>query len=141
MARGSINHLALTVSDLVRSTEFYDKVLGFMGYARVEVAATTQQAMKTALRAWGSPNGSITLRPAKGPAANQTHARNAPGLNHVAFNADSRADVQKLHSLLEEIGAQILDPPADYTYFPEYFAVYFTDPDGFKFEFVFCPQT
>jgi len=30
MARGSINHLALTVSDLVRSTKFYDKVLGFM---------------------------------------------------------------------------------------------------------------
>jgi glyoxylase I family protein len=141
MARGSINHLALTVSDLVRSSEFYDKVLGFMGYARVEVPETTQQAMKTALRAWAGPNSSITLRPAKGPSADQTHDRNAPGLNHVAFNADNRDDVQKLHSLLQEMRAQILDPPADYPYFPGYFAVYFTDPDGFKFEFVFWPQT
>ncbi len=38
MAGGSINHLVLTASDLVRSTEFYDRVLGFMGYARVEVS-------------------------------------------------------------------------------------------------------
>ncbi|HEV2173821.1 MAG TPA: VOC family protein [Nitrospira sp.] len=97
--------------------------------------------MKTALRAWASPNGSITLRPAKRPSADQAHDRNTPGLNHVAFNADDRADVQRLHSLLEEMGAQILDPPADYPYFPGYFAVYFADPDGFKLEFVFWPQT
>lgn len=141
MARGTINHLALTVSDLARSTEFYDRVLGFMGYVQVEVPETTQQAMKTALRAWAGPGSSITLRPAKGQSADRAHDRNAPGLNHVAFNADNRADVQKLHSVLEEMGAQILDPPADYPYFPRYFAIYFTDPDGFKFEFVFWPQT
>jgi predicted enzyme related to lactoylglutathione lyase len=28
MARGSISHIALTVSDLERSTEFYNKVFG-----------------------------------------------------------------------------------------------------------------
>jgi glyoxylase I family protein len=105
MERGTINHLALTVSDLVRSTEFYDRVLGFMGYTRVEVPETTQQAMKTALRAWAGPGSSITLRPAKGPSAGRAHDRNAPGLNHIAFNADSRADVHKLHGLLEEMRA------------------------------------
>jgi catechol 2,3-dioxygenase-like lactoylglutathione lyase family enzyme len=141
MARGSINHLALTVSDLVRSTEFYDKVLGFMGYARVEVPEATQQLMKTRLHAWASPNGSVTLRPARGESAGKVHDRNAPGLNHMAFNADNRADVEKLHSLLKESGAQILDPPAEYPYFPGYFAVYFIDPDGFKLEFVFWPQS
>jgi hypothetical protein len=52
----------------------------------------------------------------------------------MAFNADDRADVEKLHNLLKEIGAQILDPPAEYPYFPGYFAIYFTDPDGFKFD-------
>jgi catechol 2,3-dioxygenase-like lactoylglutathione lyase family enzyme len=141
MARGSINHLALTVSDLVRSTEFYDKVLGFMGYARVEVPEATQQLMKTRLHAWASPNGSVTLRPARGESTGKVHDHNAPGLNHLAFNADNRADVEKLHSLLKESGAQILDPPAEYPYFPGYFAVYFIDPDGFKFEFVFWPQS
>jgi glyoxylase I family protein len=141
MARGGISHIALTVSDLTRSTEFYDQVLGFMGYARVEVPTSTQQAMKTSLHAWASPNGSITLRPAKGALADKAHERNAPGLNHVAFNADDRNDVEKLHGLLQKIGAQILDPPAEYPYFPGYFAVYFADPDGFKFEFVFWPPS
>jgi glyoxylase I family protein len=140
MARGTINHIALTASDLVRSTEFYDRVLEFMGYARVEVPEATQQLMKTRLHAWAGPNSSITLRPAKGDSAGKAHDRNAPGLNHLAFNADNRADVEKLHSVLLDIGAQILDPPAEYPYFPGYFAVYFTDPDGIKFEYVFWPQ-
>jgi glyoxylase I family protein len=96
MNRGSINHLALTVSDLVRSTEFYDRVLGFMGYARVEVPEATQRLMKTRLHAWASPNGSITLRPEKAESAGKAHDRNALGLNHMAFNAENRADVERI---------------------------------------------
>jgi glyoxylase I family protein len=141
MGRGSISHLALTASDLVRSTEFFDKVLGFMGYTRVEVREENQQLMKTRLNAWASPNGSVTLRPAKGDSARKRHDRDAPGLNHIAFNADDRADVERMHSLLREMGAQILDPPAEYPYFREYFAVYFADPDGVKFEFVHWPRS
>ena len=79
MARGSLNHIALTASDLARSTEFYDRVLGFMGFARVEVSEATQQLMKTRLHAWAGPNSSITLRPAKGDSAVKAHDRNAPG--------------------------------------------------------------
>ena len=139
MARGGISHIALTARDFDRSTRFYDQVLGFMGFERVEVPETTQQAMKTRLRAWASPNGSITLRPAAVASADKVHDRNAPGLNHLAFNAYNRADVVRLHELLQRIGAKILDAPAQYPYFAEYYAVYFADPDGVKIEFVFWP--
>jgi catechol 2,3-dioxygenase-like lactoylglutathione lyase family enzyme len=37
MARASISHIALTVSDLDRSTEFYGKIFRFMGSMRDEV--------------------------------------------------------------------------------------------------------
>jgi glyoxylase I family protein len=141
MSRGSTNHLALTTSDLERSAKFYDSVLGFLGYARVEVPQPTQQLMKTRLLAWAGPHGSVTLRPANGEAASRIHDRNAPGLNHFAFNAESRADVDGMHELLKSIGAQILDAPASYPYAPGYYAVYFTDPDGIKFEFVYWPRT
>jgi glyoxylase I family protein len=141
MARGSINHVALTANDLARSAEFYDKVLGFLGYKRGEVPESTQQLMKTRLLAWSSPNGAITLRPAKGESGRKAHDRNQPGLNHLAFNAADRADVDRMHGLLKEIGAEILDPPAEYPYFPGYYAVYFSDPDGIKIEFVFRPQS
>jgi len=140
MARGGINHLALTVSDLERSAKFYDEVLGFLGYERVEVPEATQEAMKTRLLAWASPNGSVTMRPAKGESALKTHDRNAPGMNHLAFAAESRDDVEQMHRLLKEIGVQVLDPPAEYIYFPGYYAVYFADPDGLKLEFVYWPQ-
>ena len=139
MARGAISHIALTARDFDLSTRFYDQVLSFMGYERIEVPETTQQAMKTPLRAWASPNGSITLRTANAASAYKAHDRNAPGLNHLAFNADSRADVDRLHELLQRIGAKVLDASAQYPYFPEYYAVYFADPDDVKIEFVFWP--
>jgi predicted enzyme related to lactoylglutathione lyase len=47
MARGSISHIALTVSEPERSTEFYNKVFEFIGFKRVEVPESIQQAMKT----------------------------------------------------------------------------------------------
>jgi hypothetical protein len=37
------------------------------------------------------------------------------------------------------MGAQILNPLAEYPYSPGYFAVYFTGPDGLKFEFAYMP--
>jgi len=139
MPRASISHIALTVSDLDRSTEFYDKIFKFMGYLRDEVPASIQQAMKTPLRSWVGPGYSISIRPSKGEFARRLHNRDAPGFNHVAFYAEDSADIEAMHQLLKEMGARILDPPAEYPYSPGYFAVYFTDPDGLKFEFAYVP--
>jgi catechol 2,3-dioxygenase-like lactoylglutathione lyase family enzyme len=138
MARGSISHIALAVSDVERSTAFYDEVFAFIGFKRVEVPESTQQAMKTRLQAWVGQGYSISIRPSKGEFARRLHDRNAPGFNHMAFTAKDRSDVEKLYALLKEMGATILDAPAEYPYSPGYFAVYFTDPDGLKFEFAYA---
>jgi glyoxylase I family protein len=138
MARGSISHIALTVSDLERSTAFYNKVFEFIGFKRVEVPEATQLAMKTRLKAWAGPGYSISIRPST--VAYRVHDRNAPGSNHMAFSAEDRSDVEKMYALLKEIGARVLDAPAEYPYSPGYFAVYFTDPDGLKFEFAYAPS-
>jgi glyoxylase I family protein len=140
MARGSISHIALAVSDLERSTAFYDRVFEFIGFKRVEVAELTQQAMKTRLKAWVGPGYSISIRPSKGEFARRPHDRNSPGSNHMAFTAEDKSDVEKMYQLLKEIGATVLDAPTEYPYSPGYFAVYFTDPDGLKFEFAYAPR-
>jgi catechol 2,3-dioxygenase-like lactoylglutathione lyase family enzyme len=140
MARGNIGHLALTVSDLERSAAFYDKVFEFIGFKRVEVPESTQQAMKTRLKAWVGPGYSISIRPAKGEYAHRMHDRSAPVFNHMAFSAEDRSDVEKMYELLKEIGATVLDAPAEYPYSPGYFAVYFTDPDGLKLEFAYASR-
>jgi catechol 2,3-dioxygenase-like lactoylglutathione lyase family enzyme len=112
MARASISHIALTVSDLNRSAEFYDRIFKFMGYMPVLVPESTQQAMKTQLKTWVGPGYSISIRPSKGDFAHRLHDRNAPGFNHMAFYAEDRSDIDAMYNLLKEIGAQVLDPPA-----------------------------
>jgi len=81
---------------------------------------------------------SVALQRAK---QKDQHDRYSPGLHHVAFSAASRDDVDRLHRLLVEISATVLDPPAEYPqYAPGYYAVFFADPDGLKFEFVHMPH-
>jgi glyoxylase I family protein len=140
MARGGINHLDLTVSDPRRSAAFYDRILGYMGYKRSRSDDGSGGADWFAPKTSATPM-SIGIYPAKPESKDRQHDRYAPGLHHVAFHADSRADVDRFHQLLLEIGAKILDPPAEYPQYGDpYYAVFFSDPDGLKLEFVYWPQ-
>ncbi len=77
----------------------------------------------------------------RGQRLNRHHDRYSPGLHHFAWNADSRAEVDALHRILVDRGLSVLDPPAEYHYEPGYYAVFFSDPDGLKLEFVHVPLT
>ena len=136
MTRGFIHHIDLTVKEPKASRAFYEAVLGFMGYAFKE---DYERGFDMDLNA---PDGfcSIGIVRAEGANADRVHDRYAPGLHHVAWTAESRADVDALYALLIKIGATILDPPADYPrYGAGYYAVFFADPDGLKLEYVFKP--
>jgi len=137
--RGSVHHLDLTVKDPWASCAFYDAVLGFMGYRRVHEDA---RGFDWALTSPHEGIISIGIKKAHDDGGHRVHDRYAPGLHHVAWRANNRSDVDRLHGLLLEMGATVLDPPADYpSYEDGYDAVFFADPDGLKFEFVYTPQT
>jgi catechol 2,3-dioxygenase-like lactoylglutathione lyase family enzyme len=132
--RGAVHHVDLTVKDPAASVGFYDAVLGFMGYRRV---ASHERGFD-----WDADGAegfcSIGIVRAS---SDRPHDRYSAGLHHIAWNAESRADVEALHRLLLEIGAEVLDPPADYPRYGEgYYAVFFADPDGLKLEYVFKPR-
>ena len=131
--RGWVHHIDLTVSDLGRSGPFYDAVLGCLGYRQGHRGETwIDWDMRLPHCA-----PSIAIRLAR---SDQRHDRYSCGLHHLAWVADSREDVDRLHARLVEIGAAILDPPADYpAYRDGYYAVFFADPDGLKLEFVHTP--
>ena len=63
----------------------------------------------------------------------------APGLHDLAFNADDRADVDRVHEHLDASGAEILDAPAAYDYAPGYYVVFFRNPDGSSSKAVHVP--
>ncbi len=68
--------------------------------------------------------------------------RRKPGaLHHLAFRAESRAEVDRLFSELKEIGAVIVREPRIYPeYTPQpYYALFFKDLEGIKYEIV-CTQ-
>ncbi len=138
MIRGSLSHLDLTVADLSQSVPYYDKVLGRLGFLRYRGDGSGTPCWKIEDNERGA--FSIALQPASSESANRNHDRYCPGLHHFAFHADSREDVDGFHEFLLEIGATVLDPPAEYGYTPGYYAVFFSDPDGLKLELVFEPE-
>lgn len=134
--RGGIHHIDLTVKDAVLARPFYEAVLGHMGY----VLATQYPDGYCDFDLNSTRFCSIGIRGESGPNAGRTHDRYTPGLHHIAWEAESRADVDALYALLLQIGATILDPPAEYPHYgPTYYAVFFADPDGLKLEYVHKP--
>jgi glyoxylase I family protein len=132
--RGTLDHLDLTVQDLAVSAPFYEALLGFLGYRRVREEPS---GIDWELRL---PNGScsIGIKPAR---TSRAHDRYGCGLHHLAWQAESRDDVDRLYNLLVSVPATILDPPAEYPHYGAgYYAVFFADPDGLKLEFVYLPR-
>lgn len=127
---GALHHVDLTVADFRRSKEFYAAVMPLMGFTRLpkEFGAV----------AWRGAT-ILAIQPAKPDEKDRVHSRHAPGLNHLAFRAPSRAAVDDLHAELVRLGVAILDPPAAYPYTEGYYAVFFADPDGVKLEYVYSP--
>lgn len=63
--------------------------------------------------------------------------RRRVGLNHLAFHAASRAQVDELTRLLRERGVPILyEDRHPYAGGPDHYAVFFEDPDRIKVEVV-----
>ena len=137
MTKGTMTHLALTVRDLATSeASFYAPVLGFLGYEKVE-------DIPGAMTLWFNADAqfAVNLWQARPEAASRSHERYAPGFHHCAFNVDSRSDIDALHELLGANGIKVLDAPAEYPHYaPGYYAVYFEDADGLKFEVVHMPE-
>ena len=131
--RGLIHHIDLTVRDIAVSAPFYEAVLGFMGYRREREQADGIDWNRDLPGSFCS----LGIKPAR---SDVTHDRYTPGLHHVAWAAESRDDVDRLYAELLRVGARILDAPADYPrYGAGYYAVFFADPDGLKFEYVYVP--
>lgn len=136
--RGFISHLDLNVSDPEESVRFYSIVLGHLGFERHDIGVG---------RAWWSlryADGSlfgIEVRPPAAQAPRAQHERYSPGIDHLAFHAASRHDVDALHAKLIDAGYAVADPPNEYDYTPGYYAVAFDDPSGIRLEVVHDPST
>lgn len=130
---GLVHHIDLNAGDLAASKRVYGLLLDALGYTCVRDDGECEWDLRT-------PAGfaSIGLKQARLP--DHAHQRYAPGIHHLAWSVDSRAEVDRIHALLRDAGVRILDAPALYPeYSADYYAVFFEDPDGIKLEVLNAP--
>jgi len=120
-----VDHLVLSVGDLPRSKEFYDKLLLFLGFKLKYDYAD--------MAGWSNGKTLFWIAAADATGKKHKYRKGDIGFHHYAFELSSRDDVDKLGAFLQINGITVVDPPGEY-YDSNYYAVYFTDPDGMKLE-------
>jgi catechol 2,3-dioxygenase-like lactoylglutathione lyase family enzyme len=122
-SRGApFGHIDLRVTTMAQALPFYEALLPELGFTQRydgpewKVFATTDPPPSTAYFA-------ITESP--GHTANE---------NRIAFWAADDDEVDRIAGLLEGAGARDVGGPKPMPYGPGYYAVYFTDPCGNRYE-------
>ena len=134
-----IDHIEITVKDMSVAVPFYDKLLPLLGFdVRSRGSAVIEEHEKHVVW-YEHPRLGFTITSPRRAFAGDTINRRKPGmLHHLAFRAASRAEVDRLHSELKQIGATIVSKPQEYPEYtpPGYYALFFKDLEGIKYEIV-----
>lgn len=118
-----IHHICFRVTDMQRSKEFYEKVLGF----EVQEAADD-------LFLFQAGQTLVVLRPPlQGTPEGDRFSEYRIGVDHLAFAVDDRAELDRLVDSLGEAGVHTEGVELDPTLSKEY--VCFRDPDNVQWEF------
>jgi catechol 2,3-dioxygenase-like lactoylglutathione lyase family enzyme len=131
MAFQAIQHVAVTVSDLGRSTEWYSRLFGSDPVLDEDEAGGTYHHT-----VWAIGGGNLFgIHQHTEPQSGAFDER-AVGLDHVSFGCADRAELQKQAERLDELGIKN-DGILDRQYGS---GVSFRDPDGIALEF-FAPPS
>ena len=128
MTAGALHHLEIWVEDMAEADASWGWLLGALGYER-----TSAWPFGTS---WTRGSTYVVLE--SGPdVVGEAHDRRRPGLNHLAFWAGTRGDVDALASSAVGHGWSLLF--ADRHPFAggaDHYAAYLENEDGFEVELV-----
>ncbi len=122
-----IDHVYVTVRDLGRSERFYDRVMVILGYRKIQSAIGADPHIHYYNRQFG-----FSLRPAR--PTTPDHDPYAPGLHHFCFRVLDERAVDRAAAELRDAGVAVTDPRLYPEYAADYYATFFTDPDGVRLE-------
>jgi catechol 2,3-dioxygenase-like lactoylglutathione lyase family enzyme len=125
----AVDHIYVTVRDLTRSEAFYDPVMKLLGFRK-----GTRPIAGEPHCHYFNRRTQYTIRPAH--ATSPSHDPYAPGLHHLCFTVPDRESVDTAAEALASLGIEITPPRYYPEYRPDYYAVFFTDPDGIRLEIV-----
>lgn len=116
------DHIDMRVSDMTLAQPFYERLLPLLGFTRDDSGEGWLQRMSGDSEEAAEFFGVIE---SKG---------HRPNENRVAFWASTVAEVDRLSTHLDDIGARNVEGPGWED--PHYYAVFFEDPDGNRLEIV-----
>jgi glyoxylase I family protein len=138
MQSRGIHHLDLVVSDVERSKLFYSELLRGLGWSGVLELEGERGETIWYLQAQDTWVG---LRQKQSDAHPLPYDRYAVGVHHVAFEASSRASVDRCWEWVLGQGVETESEPKEFPHYVEgYYATFFYDPDGIKLEVVHEPK-
>ena len=120
-----ISHVDLRVRERDRAIAFYDAIAGALGLTRFDGETfTCYEPVRPDGGSEAETQGwlGFTVDPAM-----------TPNLTRIAFAVDTCEDVDRVARVCVDIDAPNLEGP-DYAYGPEYYAIFFDDPDGNRLE-------
>jgi catechol 2,3-dioxygenase-like lactoylglutathione lyase family enzyme len=134
-----IDHIQITVRDLKVAEPFYDKFLAILGFdisrkmkGRVALHDFDVVEYHHPLLLFGINSPRETFK------EDTIHRRKPGALHHLAFKAESREEVDRIYLQIKETGANIVEEPKVFPQHGErYYAFYFKDLEGIKYEIVF----
>jgi catechol 2,3-dioxygenase-like lactoylglutathione lyase family enzyme len=130
-------HVELNVPDYERAIQFYDQMFGWLGYSSFSTLGIGY--VSTYYTAF--PHSYIGIQPSRYPEHLKQEEKRV-GINHVALWAKSRREVDSFYrDFLQPHGLVVLDPPdCCPEYSPGYYAVFFLDPYGIRWELARVPM-
>jgi catechol 2,3-dioxygenase-like lactoylglutathione lyase family enzyme len=134
-----VDHIQITVRDMAAAIAFYDKFLPLLGFGVKDKSSATIEEHDFHVVEYKHPRLCFAITsPRTAFREDHVHRRKPGSLHHLAFRAASRAEIDRIYRELEALGAEIVAPPRLYPeYTPAgYYAVFFKDPDGIKYEIV-----
>ena len=140
LPRPALHHVALTVTDLDASTDWYEQVFNIR--FRLEAPHLGGTGLLLADDAWQL----IIVLHRHDTNSSECFAETRTGLDHVGFAVPSRADLQRWQARLEELGIEVADaadraltqsPIADT---PHGSVLVFRDPDNIQLELYSPPN-
>jgi catechol 2,3-dioxygenase-like lactoylglutathione lyase family enzyme len=122
-----IDHIYIIVTELEQSEIFYDRaLLDVMGFRKSKFTLENEPHIQYYNRHFG-----YVLRPSRIQIGHDSYA---PGLHHLCFRVDSVADVEDMAKKLRNAGIEASAARCYPEYAADYWATFFTDPDGIRLE-------
>ncbi|MGG5369319.1 VOC family protein [Enterococcus sp. AZ196] len=133
-----IDHLQVTVKDINEVESFYDGLMEALGFDLNKKIKVYLEEMDMDVIEYLDKSYDFGICSALKQYEEETIHRRKPGaVHHIAFRASSRNEVDRIYKTVMELGAKILDEPKIFPqHGPNYYALFFNDPDGIKYEIV-----